>query len=231
MNRKFALYGVALAASIAAGAMKSSGEPLTAKPPRTVELKDLTWVEVRDAVKGGYKTALVPTGGIEQNGLHMILGKHDYIVGSAANRIAAAAGRTLVAPVVSYVPEGVYDPPEEHMRFAGTLGVPEAAFAATLEGIARSLKTHGFTLICFMGDHGGSQPAQSQVAARLSREWQSEAIRVVNLDRYYDDSAQVKKLEGEGETANSIGQHAAIIDTSELLALHPVRGGRASERP
>jgi len=226
------LYGAAIAAlGLLAAAAGSFSQPLTADLPKTVELKDMTWVEVRTALAKGYKTALVPTGGIEQNGPHMVLGKHDYIVGWAANRIALGAGHTLVAPVVSYVPEGAYWPATGHMRFPGTLGVSEEVFAGVLDGIARSLKTHGFTLICFMGDHGGSQRVQREAAVRLSKEWEREGVRAVNLDAYYDDSAQVKRLQAEGETAASIGQHATIIDTSELMAVHPagVNPGRIAK--
>jgi creatinine amidohydrolase/Fe(II)-dependent formamide hydrolase-like protein len=215
------LYGGGLAVLCAfAAAYSGSGQPLTSELPKTVEIKDLTWVEVRTAIQAGYKTALVPTGGIEQNGPHMILGKHDYIVAWAANRIAREAGATLVAPIVSYVPEGDYEPATGHMRFPGTIGVTPAAFASVLEGIARSLKAHGFTYILYMGDHGQSQPVQSEVAARLSQEWKHDGVRVFNLDAYYDDAAQIKRLEAEGETSGSIGQHAALIDTSELMAVH-----------
>src|SRR5229473_7140987 len=85
--------------------------PLTAPLPDTVEIADMTWVEVRSAIARGYTTVIVPSGGIEQNGPHMILGKHDYIVGWAAAEIAKELGQTLVAPVIPYVPEGDYDPP------------------------------------------------------------------------------------------------------------------------
>lgn len=222
MNTQSRLALVLLAAAfVIAAAARLSSQPLTAALPETLEIKDMTWVEVRAAIQEGYKTVLVPTGGIEQNGPHMILGKHDYIVGWAAREVAKAAGRALVTPVLSYVPEGGYEPATGHMRFPGTLGVPEAAFGGMLEGIARSLKTHGFTLICFMGDHGESLPVQRAVAERLSNEWERQGVRVASLDAYYDDSAQVKRLEAEGETASSIGQHAAIIDTSELMAVHP----------
>src|SRR5271169_1761930 len=125
---------------------------LTAPVPDTIDMADMTWVEARSAVEHGYTVAIVPTGGIEQNGPHMVLGKHDYIVHKTANRIARELGHTLVAPVVSYVPEGDYDPPSGNMLFPGTIGVPEPVFAAVLEGIARSLKRAGFKTICFVGD-------------------------------------------------------------------------------
>src|SRR5580658_9691748 len=70
-------------------------QTLTAPMPDTVEMADMTWVEVRSAIERGYTMAIVPTGGIEQNGAHMVLGKHDYIVRSAANRIAQELGRSL----------------------------------------------------------------------------------------------------------------------------------------
>ena len=140
------------------------GRPLTAPLPNTIRIADMTWVEVRAALGRGYTRVIVPSGGIEQNGPHMVLGKHDYIVGWTAERIAAELGQTLVAPVVSYVPEGDYDPSTGHMRFPGTIGVPEDVFAGVLEGIARSLKAGGFKTICFIADHGGSMQPQAEVA-------------------------------------------------------------------
>ena len=194
---------------------------LTAPMPKIVALKDMTWVELRTAVQAGATTAIVPTGGIEQNGPHMILGKHDYIVGAAAQEIALALGRTLVAPVVTYVPEGGFEPPSGHLAFAGTIGVSDQAFAGVLDGIARSLKLSGFKLIAFIGDHGASQPLQAEVAARLSKAWLSEGVVVASIDAYYDDKAQVTHLLAQGKSASAIGQHASIIDTSELLSVHP----------
>lgn len=194
---------------------------LSASLPAGVEMKELTWVEVRSALQAGYTTVIVPTGGIEQNGPHMILGKHDTIVAEAARRIAKDLGHTLVAPVVSYVPEGAYDPPTGHMRFPGTLGVPEPVFAGVLEGIARSLKVSGFKLVCFIGDHGQSQPVQAEVAKRLSAEWAKDGVRVAAIGAYYDDEAQVARLIAQGRTRAEVGQHASIIDTSELMSVEP----------
>jgi creatinine amidohydrolase len=194
---------------------------LSAQLPASVEMQDLTWVEVRSAIDADYTTVLVPTGGIEQNGPHMILGKHDYIVAEAARRIAKEVGHTLVAPVVAYVPEGSYDPPSGHMRFPGTLGVPDPVFAGVLEGIARSLKAGGFKLICFIGDHGQSQQVQAEVAKRLSAEWAKDGVRVAQIASYYDDKAQIARLIAEGRTREQVGQHASIIDTSELMSVAP----------
>jgi creatinine amidohydrolase len=227
-----------LAVSVLAGAAVAVaivGRPLTAPLPGTIKIADMTWVEVRSALDHGYTRVIVPSGGIEQNGPHMILGKHDHIVGWTAERIAAELGHTLVTPVVSFVPEGDYAPPTGHMRFPGTIGVPDKVFAGMLEGIARSLKAGGFKIICFIADHGGSMPPQAEVAERLSKEWADDGIKVISVDDYYTAAGdqQNKLLEAQGETPASIGQHAGISDTSELMAVHPggVDLSRFADRP
>lgn len=212
--------------------------PLSAPLPDTVFLEEMTWVEVRDAIESGETTVLIPTGGVEQNGPHMVLGKHGYIVRHTAERIAKVMGDTLVAPLVSYVPEGPIEPPQGNMAFAGTISVPDEVFAAVLEYAARSLKAHGFTTIAFLGDSGDNQGPQAAVARRLSAAWAGEGVRVLHLGDYYAANGQRELLLAEGESAAAIGRHAGIRDTSELMAVHPegVRwerlapgGGRASE--
>jgi creatinine amidohydrolase len=213
-----------LAAGVGAGlaiTLALAQKPLTAPLPATRDLADMTWVEVKSAIAQGYTTVIVPSGGIEQNGPHMVLGKHDRIVRFAATRIAAELGQTLVAPVISFVPEGAYDPPSGHLRFPGTIGVSEEAFAGVLEGVARSLKAGGFTTICFIADHAGSLKPQAEVAERLAREWAGTATQVIAVADYYADAAETAFLTAQGETPASIGAHAGIADTSELMAVDP----------
>src|SRR5246127_2227012 len=123
----------------------------------TVFLEELTWTELRDQIRSGKTTIIVPIGGTEQNGPHMALGKHNLRVRYLSERIARALGNALVAPVIAYVPEGALDPPTAHMRFPGTITIPEEAFEKTLEYAARSFKLAGFHDIVFLGDHGGYQ--------------------------------------------------------------------------
>src|SRR6195256_1655587 len=188
LARRFISSPGKLALSVLVGAAVAVaiiGRPLTAPLPGTIKIADMTWVEVRSALDHGYTRVIVPSGGIEQNGPHMILGKHDHIVGFAADRIAAELGRTLVAPVVSYVPQGSYAPPEGNLRFPGTIGVPDDVYAGVLEGIAKSLKLAGFKTICLIADHGGSARPQAELAQRLSREWAADGVKVISVDDYY----------------------------------------------
>ncbi len=186
-----------------------------------IQMRLMTWVDIAAAIESGATTVIVPTGGIEQNGPHMALGKHDLIVSAAAERIATSVGRTLVAPVVSFVPEGDISPASGNMLFPGTIGVTEATFEAMLEDIARSLKHAGFKDIAFIGDHGMSQQGQAKVAGKLTREWAWSGVRVHHLDKYYDDSGQIAVLKSQGESDATIGQHASLIDTAELMSVSP----------
>src|SRR5678815_415377 len=159
--------------------------PAVAQAPDTVFLEDMTWVEVRDAIAAGKTTIIIPTGGTEQNGPHMVLGKHNYLVKYKAGEVAKRLGNALVAPVVAYVPEGDVTPPTGHMRFAGTITTPQDVFAKVLEYAARSFKQHGFTDIALMGDSGGNQAGQKLVAELLNKEWAATPVRVHHLTDYY----------------------------------------------
>ena len=191
-------------------------------------LEDLTWPELRDRIAAGTTTALVPIGGTEQNGPHMVLGKHNVRVRVLAGRIAQKLGDAVVAPVLAYVPEGSIDPPSAHMRYTGTISIPEPAFEAVLEGTARSLRQHGFRTIVFLGDHGGYQQSQERVAARLNREWsaprsRNAPARVVALTEFYrvTQTGYVDALKARGVAVDEIGVHAGLADTSLALAIDP----------
>ncbi|MBX3605055.1 MAG: creatininase family protein [Piscinibacter sp.] len=199
----------------------------TASP---VELEQLTWTELRDRVAGGATTALVPIGGTEQNGPHMVLGKHNVRVRVLAGRIAQQLGDALVAPVLAYVPEGRIDPPVAHMRWPGTISIPEAAFEALLDGTARSLCRHGFRDVVLLPDHGGYLKSLERVAARPGR---PAGCRVHALTDYYrvTQEVYVDALKARGYTADEIGSHAGLADTALALAVDPslVRGDRLGQ--
>lgn len=170
-------------------------------------LEELTWTEVRDEIRAGKTTIIVPIGGTEQNGAHMALGKHNARVKRLSERIAATLGNAIVAPVIAYVPEGRIDPPTGHMRFPGTITVPDEAFEKVLESAARSFRHHGFRDIVFLGDSGDYQKNAKAVAARLNREWSKDPARAHAIEEYY--------------RAAAITGHAGIDDTSLTLALEP----------
>ena len=80
----------------------------------------------------GTTNVIIGTAGTEQKGPHMVDGEHKFIMEYAADKIARGMGKTLVAPVVTYVPEGSWDPPSGHMRYPGTITLPEDRFVELL---------------------------------------------------------------------------------------------------
>jgi len=195
--------------------------PAPAQAPDTVFLEDLTWTEVRDLLRAGKTTIIVPTGGTEQNGPHMALGKHNARARILAEKVARALGDALVAPVIAYVPEGRLDPPTGHMRFPGTITVGEDVFEKLLESAARSFKAHGFRDVVFLGDHGSSQAGQKAVAGRLNHEWAGAPTRVHAVEEYYRASeAELRELlAARGYRRSELGGHADLADTSLTMAL------------
>ncbi len=187
----------------------------------SVFLEELTWTEVRDAVRDGKTTVIIPVGGTEQSGPHIALGKHNVRAKALAGKIAQALANALVAPVLAYVPEGAITPPAGHMRFAGTLSVSDDAFRGVLDGAARSLRQHGFVDVVFIGDHGGYQSQLKAVAARLNREWVATPARAHFIDDYYrvTETEYVQALRAKGLSDAQIGTHAGAADTSLTMAL------------
>ena len=129
----------------------------SAQALNTVFLDELTWMEVADKVDAGTTTIIVATAGTEQNGPHMVLGKHKFIVAETAERIARVLGNMLVAPIVTYVPEGTVERTEGNRQRAGTITLPNEHYMKLLEYTARSLAAGGFTDVVFIGDSGGNQ--------------------------------------------------------------------------
>jgi creatinine amidohydrolase len=212
-----------LAAGVAAGAgALAATRPLTAAQSGTLQMVEMSWVELRGAVANGFDSVIVPSGGIEQNGLHMILDKHQHIVRYTAAEIARRSGRMLVAPVVAFVPEGGFAPPTGNMRFPGTISVSEPVFEGLLADIGRSLALAGFRTLYFIADHGQSQAPQARAVARLNAELAARGVRCVAIDGYYAaGDQQMAWLRAQGASHAAIGDHAGLLDTSELLAVHP----------
>ena len=187
----------------------------------SVYLEDLTTAELSAALREGKTTIIIPVGGTEQSGPHMALGKHNLRAKILAGKIAVELGDALVAPVVAYVPEGNITPPTEHMRFAGTISIPEPAFKAMLAGAAQSFRQHGFKHIVLFGDHGGYQSSLKAVAASLNREWANTSSRIYFIADYYQatQTTYLQALKDRGLSAAQIGSHAGAADTSLLMAL------------
>lgn len=187
----------------------------------SVFIEELTTQEVSAALKAGKTTILIPIGGTEQNGPHMAIGKHNTRAKALAGKIAVSLGNALVAPVLTYTPEGNIDPPTEHMGFAGTISISEDTFKNILLGTALSFKKHGFLDVVLLGDSGNYQKALAAVAVQFNRQAAKSSVRVHYIAEYYriTQTAYIDSLKARGLTSIEIGTHAGSADTSLLMAI------------
>jgi creatinine amidohydrolase/Fe(II)-dependent formamide hydrolase-like protein len=189
--------------------------------PSSVFLEELTWTEVKEFLDNGRTTVIIPTGGTEPNGPHLVLGKHNVRVKYMAEKIAIELGNALVAPTIAHVPEGKINPAESWMKYPGTISLPEEHFIKLLEFTCRSLKQHGFIDIILIGDSGGNQNGMKVVSETLNVEWKSLKTRVHHISDFYDKpfGQMNDSLIANGFTKDIIGTHAGLLDVSYSLAI------------
>jgi creatinine amidohydrolase len=214
---------------LAAGSLAALPNPVKPDPnsPRpiaavdSVFIEELTWMEVRDALKAGKDTVIVATGGVEQNGPYLVTGKHNVVLRGTTAAIARKLGNALVAPIVPFVPEGDIDPPTIHMLYPGTISVTEQTYQALLTDICSSLKTHGFRKIVLIGDSGGNQDGMKAVAAALAAKWKSGPTQIVFIPEYYNTAPVTKWLESQGIQQTPEGLHDDFAMEAQMLAVDP----------
>src|SRR6187402_2574730 len=163
--------------------------------PRPIELHDSVWIEdltmleVRDLIKAGKTTALVLTGGIEENGPYLTTGKHNNVLKATGESIARSLGNALVAPIVTLEPGN----PMRPNLSPGTVVLSQATFQAVLTDMSNSLRSQGFTDIILLGDSGGNAKGMQAAATALNGEWKGSGY-VHYIPEYYN-YADVEKFE------------------------------------
>lgn len=177
-------------------------------------------MEVRDAMKAGKTTVLIPTGGVEQNGPYLAAGKHNYILRATGEAIARKLGNALVAPVVAFVPEGNINPPSGHMLYPSTISLREETYERLLTDIAESLKAHGFMHVILIGDSGGNVKGMASVAGRLNKLWGGKAT-IHHIPEYYDYAGVKKWLEAQGIREGNEGIHDDFAITAQMMVVDP----------
>jgi len=153
----------------------------------TVFLEEMTAGEIAAAIRDGFTSVIVATGGLEQNGPNVATGKHNYVLRATSDAIARKRGKTLVSSIVQFVPEGEINPPTEHMNFPGTISLRQETFEALLTDICSSLRQHGFKNVFLIGDSGDNQEGMQNVARALNSEWHGDSTRVYYIPEYYSE--------------------------------------------
>lgn len=180
-----------------------------------VWIEELTMLEVRDLLRSGSTTALILTGGIEENGPYLTTGKHNHVLRVMGESIARRLGNALVAPIVTIEPG---DP--ERAGVPGGIRLSQATFEAVLRDMAVSLKAQGFTDIFLLGDSGGNRRGMAAVAAELAATWAGTGVLIAHVPEYYnyaDVLAYQRDVLGIDEDPRLEGLHDDYYITSIIM--------------
>lgn len=187
----------------------------------SVFIEDMTWMEVRDAMKAGKDTVLVATGGIEQNGPYLAANKHQVVLRGTSDAIARKLGNTLVAPLIGFVPEGDIDPPTVHMKYPSTVSLTEDTYRRLLVDVCSCYRTHGFKHVVLIGDSGGNQEGMKAVAAELNAKWKDGKTKFHFIPEYYNYGNLAKWLEERGIKQTDEGLHDDFAMEAMMLSIDP----------
>lgn len=193
-------------------------------------------MEVRDAMAAGKTTAIITTGGIEQNGPYLATGKHNYVLQGACEGVARELGNALCAPIIKLVPEGGIDEPSGHMVYPGTISLRQETFEAVLTDVAESLEAHGFDHIILFGDSGGNQSGMEAVADRLNARWTDATAHFIPEFYEYRKVHEWMNSELGIYETDPEGLHDDFVITSIMMVTDPttvrydqrVKAGKAS---
>ena len=183
------LLGTTTAVAITPGGAAAQGGEMhdMMEFPRPIDALDNVWIEeltmleVRDALGDGTTTALILTGGIEENGPYLTTGKHNHVLRVMGESIARRLGSTLVAPIVTIEPG---DP--ERATTPGGIRYSQETYQAVLGDMAVSLAAQGFTRIFLLGDSGGNQRGMAAVAEELSEAWRDRDVVIAHIPEFYN---------------------------------------------
>jgi creatinine amidohydrolase len=193
---------------------------------RSVYIEDLTWLEIRDAMAAGRTSAIIYTGGTEQNGPHMALVKHNLIAHHVAGRIADRLGTALVYPILPFTPAGDATEKTGHMRFPGTVSLTSEVYLGVVRQVAQSAVAAGFKSVFVMGDHGGGQAELKLAAEGADADARRKGARVHYVDIATQSGQQMNAYMKERNITP--GAHAGVAETAQVMALDP--GGRLIRR-
>ena len=175
------------------------------------EWRKLRADQLRDMAKQD-AIVILPVASLEQHGPHLpvevdsMLG--ETVAARTAAKVAAKGQAVVVLPVLW---TGLS---EHHMSFGGTITLDNAAFAAVVEGVVRSILRHGFKKIVLLNAHGGNENALRAITDDLTPKL---GVPIVQFTYWYAAAVPIAKiLETQGGLS-----HACEAETSMMMAVRP----------
>jgi creatinine amidohydrolase len=183
------------------------------------QMSHMTWPEVQAVVERG-GGVILPLGATEQHGLHLPLAC-DAICATDLALAVAEATDCVVAPAIVY---GYRSRPMSGggQGFIGTTGISGETLILTVRDLVREFLRHGFRRIVLLNWHNENSSFMYEGAYVALEERPNEAAKVLVLESPFErlSDATMEDLFG-GDFPGWPTEHAAILETSVMLHLHP----------
>jgi len=168
-------------------------------------MSNMTWEEIRDAIRNGFTSVVFGVASFEQHGPQLPISTDTLLGGEVATRVAAKLGKTLVAPTI----RPGYSP--HHMTFPGTITLRSQTLGMIIEDYCTSLAKHGFKNIIVICSHGGNKSTIELTCRKVA-----EILPSVNIIPIYDLILYGPEG-GKGLFGRVEGFHANRAETSWML--------------
>jgi len=179
---------------------------------RTLRMEEMNWVDIKKAIKDGFKTVVIGVGSTEQHGPHLPTQTDALIADVIVNLIAQNLKNALQAQTIRV---GCSD---HHLPFPGTISLRKSTLKALIHDYAESLQKHGFENIIFIPTHGGNfNPIKEAIDEIQEKYPKIKIFGFTDLMEFV--GAEEKIAEDFNITKEVAGAHAGEVETSQMLAL------------
>lgn len=187
-----------------------------------VHMNRMSWTQYRDRIAGERPPVFLPVGALEQHGPHLPLGT-DALLASAIAAGAAALVGGIVAPALSY---GYKSQPKcgGGQHFCGTTSLDAATLIGQIRDAVREFVRHGVERLVLVNGHYENQWFMIEgidLGMRDAAAAGTRGLRVMRLE-YWDFCTEqtLARIFPQGFPGFAL-EHAAVIETSMMLHLHP----------
>jgi creatinine amidohydrolase len=173
--------------------------------PKSVELKELTWMEAEKALKQ-YEVVLIALGArTKEHGPHLPL-KNDYVMADYFKNRVAGEVPVAVLPTLQY---GYYP---SFLEYPGSVSLQSETFANVVKDICRSMSGYGVRKFYILNT--GISTLRPLEEAAKALEADGIILRFLNL-------LEVDKTLPDGLLVQEGGTHADEAETSMMLYIAP----------
>lgn len=175
--------------------------------------EELKWPEIKEVVKED-RVVILPTGSIEQHGLHLPVNTDSALVTEVCHTVAKQIPEeVLLMPTVVYG----YNP--HHMDFPGNMSIEGVTFLHYVRDIVVGLAHHGFKRVLIVNGHGSNHIYVDAAARQAIIDTEG---KVLCAALSYWSVSQVQRIAKKVRDSGLGGMaHACEFETSMYLAMRP----------